>query len=119
MAWQAPRRKEHHVDADVVAGASEAGGEHFRGGGDAAKTEMVDGQVKVFGALAPLHFNEGNCASPACDQIDLARGDAQPLPDNPPAVEAQPPRRPALGLASPRFGGGAFQPASFSAKARA
>ena len=47
MARQAARRKEHHVDSDVVARAREARGEHFGGGGDAAQAIRVDREVEV------------------------------------------------------------------------
>ena len=64
-------------------------------------------------------YDEGKrCAAPR-DEVDLARGNAEPLPKNVPAVQAQPPGGAPFGPAAPRFGGGAVQARSFNASARA
>ena len=86
---------------------------------DAAQAVLVDREVEVFGPFAPFHLDEGDDAAAPRDQVDFARRDAQPLAQDAPAVEAQPPRRAALGLAPARFGRGALQPASLSVRARA
>ncbi len=100
MARQAARRKEHHVDPDVVARAREARGEHFGGRGDAAEAVWVDREVEVFGPVAPFDFDEGDHPSAPRDEVDFADGDAQPLAQYAPAVEAQPPGGAALGAAA-------------------
>jgi hypothetical protein len=76
MARQAPRRKEHHVDAYVVARAGEARAEHFGGGGDAAQAILVDREVEIGGAVAPFDFDEGDRAPAPRDEVDLACGNA-------------------------------------------
>jgi hypothetical protein len=119
MAWQAPWRKEHHVDPYVIARIGEARAEHFGGGGDAAQAIMVDGKVEIDSAVAPFDLDESDDAPAPRDKVDLADGNAQPLADYAPAVEAQPPGGAALGLAPARFGGGAVQACSFSVSARA
>ena len=119
MARQAARRKEHHVDSDVIVRTREARGEHFGGGGDAAQAIRVDREVEVGGAVAPFDLDEGDHASAPRDEVDLADGDAEALALYAQAVEAQPPGGAAFGLASARFGGGAVQARSFRARARA
>jgi hypothetical protein len=119
MAWQAPWRKEHHVDPYVVARAGEARAQHFSGGGDAAQAVLVNRKVEVGGAVAPFDLDESDNAPAPRDEVDLADGDAQPFTDDAPAVKAQPPRRAAFGAASACFGGGAAQACSFSVSARA
>jgi len=119
MARQAPRRKEHHVDADVVARPREARAEHFGGRGDAAQAVRIDREIEVGGPVAPFDLDEGDDAAAPRDEVDLAHGDAQPLPQYPPSVQPQPPGGAAFGLAPARFGRGALHPASFSASARA
>ena len=66
MAWQAARRKEHHVDPDVVARPGEARGEHFGGRGDAAQAILVDREIEVLGPVAPFDLDE-------CDNAAVAR----------------------------------------------
>lgn len=119
MARQAARRKEHHVDPYGVARPGEARTEHFGGRGDAAQPIFVDRKVEVGWTFAPFDLDEGDGAPPPRHKIDLADGDAQPLAQNAPAVEAEPPGGAAFGVASARFGGGAVQSCSFSASARA
>src|SRR3546814_20069753 len=46
MARQAPWRKEHHVDSDIIARSGEARGGQFGGGGDAAQAIRVDREVR-------------------------------------------------------------------------
>ena len=86
---------------------------------DRPLARVVDRKVEVFGALAPLHLDEGERFAAPRDEVDLARGNAEPLPENAPAVQAQPPCRAPFGPAAPRFGGGAVQARSFNASARA
>lgn len=119
MAWQAPWRKEHHVDADIVARSGEAWAQHFGCRRDAAEAILVDGKVKVGGAVAPLHLDEGDRTAAPRDKVDFADGNAEALAQYAPAVEAQPPGRASLRLTPTRFGGGAIQACSFSASARA
>jgi hypothetical protein len=119
MAWQALWRKEHHVDPYVVARAGEARAQHFGSRSDAAQAILVDGEVEVGGAVAPFDLDEGDRAPAPRDKVDLADGDAEPLAQDAPAMEAEPPCGTALGLAATRFGGGAIQACSFSASARA
>ncbi len=119
MAWQAPWRKEHHVDPYVIARAGEARAEHFGGGGDAAQAILVDGKVEIGGAVAPFDLDEGDDAPAPRNEVDLPHGDAQPFADYAPAMEAQPPGGAAFGPASACFGGGAVQACSFSVSARA
>ena len=119
MAWQAARRKEHHVDPDVVARPGEARAEHFGRGGDTAQAILVDRHVEIGGAVAPFDLDERDGAAALCDEVDLAHGNAEPLAEDPPAVEAQPPCGAALGLAPAGFGSGAVQAPSFSVSARA
>ena len=119
MAWQAPWRKEHHVDPYIVAWTGEARAQHFGGSGDAAQAILVDGKVEVGGAVAPFDLDEGDSAAPPRDEVHLADGDAQSFAEDAPAVEAQPPCGAALSLAPARLGGGAVQAPSFSVSARA
>jgi len=119
MAWQAPWRKEHHVDAYVIARTREARAQHFGRGGNAAQAVLVDRKVEIGGAVAPFDFDEGDGATAPRDEVNLADRNAKAFADDAPAVEAQPPRRAALGPASARFGGGAVQACSFSVSARA
>ena len=79
MARQSLRRKEHHVDADFIRRARKAGDEHFRRRRDASQAPLVDRKVEVFGALAPLHLYEGERRAAPRDQVDLPRGNAEPL----------------------------------------
>jgi len=80
---------------------------------------MVDGKVEIGGTVAPFNLDESDGASAPRDEVDLADGNAQPLADYAPAVEAQPPGGTSFGPASARFGGGAVQACSFSVSARA
>ena len=88
MARQAARRKEHHVDSDVVARAREARGEHFGGGGDAAQAILVDREVEIGGAVAPFDLYERHRPPAPRDEVDFADPNAQSLADDTPAVEA-------------------------------
>ena len=88
MARQAARCKEHHVDSDVIARTREARGEHFGGGGDAAEAVLVDRKVEVGGTVAPLDFDKGDGAPAPRDEVDLTDGNAQPLAQYAPPVEA-------------------------------
>ena len=88
MAWQAPWCKEHHVDANVVARAGEARSEHFGRRGDAAQPVLVDRQVEVGGTVAPLDLDKGDGAPAPRDKVDLTDGNAQPLAQYAPPVEA-------------------------------
>ena len=119
MARQAPWRKEHHVDAYVIARPGKARPQHFGGGSNAAKAILVDRKVEIGGAVAPFHLDKRNDPPAPRDQIDFARGHAQPLPEDTPAVQAQPPGRAAFGLASARLSRSALQTPSFSSNARA
>ncbi len=119
MARQAARRKEHHVDPYGVARPGEARTEHFRGRRDAAQPIFIDRKVEVGWTFAPFDLDEGDGAPAARDKIDLADGNAEPLAQNAPAVEAEPPGGATFGAAAARFGGGAGQSGSFSASARA
>src|SRR3546814_10829118 len=75
MARQAPWRKEHHVDSDIIARSGEARGEHFGGGGDAAQAIRVDREVEVFGPVAPLDLDEGDHPPASRDEVDFAGGE--------------------------------------------
>jgi len=119
MAWQAARRKEHHVDPDVVLRPGEARGEHFGRRGDAAQAILVDRKIEILGPVAPFDLDEGDNAAAAGDQIDFADRDAQSLTKDAPAMEAKPPGGTAFGLAPARLGLGAFHPAPLSVSARA
>jgi len=119
MAWQAPWRKKHHVDADIVAWSREARAQHFGGCSDAAQAILVDGKVEIGGAIAPFDFDKGDGPPTSRNKVDFADGHAEPLAQNAPAVKAQPPCGAALGLAPTCFGGGAVQACSFSVSARA
>ena len=79
MARQAPRRKEHHVDANIIIGSRKARAEHFCGCGDAAQAKFVDRHIEIGGAVAPFHFDESEGAAAPRHQIDFARGNAQPF----------------------------------------
>lgn len=119
MAWQAPWRKEHHVDPDIVARSGEARAQHFGGRSDAAQAIMVDGKIEIGGAVAPFDLDKGDRAAAPRNKVDFADGNAEALAQYAPAVEAQPPGRAALRLTPTRFGGGAVQACSFSVSARA
>ena len=119
MAREAPGRKEHHVDADIILRPREARGEHSGGRRDTAQAIRIDRKIEIGGAIAPLDLNEGDRASAPRDKIDFANGNAEPLAQYAPAVQAQPPGRATFGLASVRFGGGTVQARSLSASARA
>lgn len=119
MARQAPWRKKHHVDPDVVARTGEARAKHFGGSGDAAQAILVDRYVEIGGAVAPFDLDESDGSPAPGDEVDFAHGDAEPLAEDAPAVETQPPCGAAFGSASARLGGGAVQAPSFSVSARA
>ena len=123
MAWEAPGRKEHHVDPYVIARSGEARAQHFGGGGNAAEAIVIDREVEVLRPVAPLDLDEGDRAAAARDEVDFADRDTEPLAEDTPAVEAEPPGGAALGLAPARLGRGALQsppfPESLSASARA
>ena len=119
MAWQTPRRKEHHVDPYVIARTGEARAEHFGRRGNSAQAIWVDRKVQIGGAVAPFDLDECDRSPAPRDKIDLADGNAEPFAEDAPAVEAQPPGGAAFGLTPARFGGGAVQACSFSASARA
>ena len=119
MARQAPWRKEHHVDAYVIARPRKARPQYFSGGSDAAKAILVDSKIEIGGAVAPFYLYKSDDAAAPRDQIDFARGHAKPLAQNTPTVEAQPPRRAPFGLAPARLGRRALQTLSFKSSARA
>src|SRR3546814_33088 len=96
MARQAARRKEHHVDSDVIARTREARGEHFGGGGDAAQAILVDREVEIGGAVAPFDLDERHRPPAPRDEVDFADPNAEPFAQYAPAVEAQPPGGAAL-----------------------
>ena len=119
MARQAPWRKEHHVDAYVIARPRKARPQHFGSGSDAAQAILVDRKVEIGSAVAPLDLDEGDDPPAPRDQIDFARRYAKPLAEDTPAVQPQPPRRAAFGLAPARLGRRTLQAPSFRSSARA
>ena len=119
MARQAPWRKEHHVDAYVIAWPGKARSQYFGGCRDAAQAILVDRKVEISGAVAPLYLDECNDPPAPRDQIDFARRYAKPLAEDTPAVQPQPPRRAAFGLASACLGRRTLQAPSFRSNARA
>jgi hypothetical protein len=88
MARQAARRKEHNVDPYGVARPGEARTEHFGGRSDAAEAVRVDRNVEVGGTVAPFDLDKGDGAPAPRDKVDLTDGNAQPLAQYAPPVEA-------------------------------
>ena len=119
MAGEAAGNDEDGVEADVVAGPGVARGELLGGGRDAAQAVAVEREAGRFAGRALLDLDEGDDASAAGDEIDLAAVDPRPTREDSPAVEAKPPGGERLGAAAAALGGGAAQAPSPSASARA
>ena len=71
------------------------------------------------GGGALLDLDEGQHLAAPGDQVDFAAAHLDPLGENSPAVEAEPPGRDRLGAASTLFGVAAVQPDAPIANARA
>src|SRR5688500_7521810 len=100
VARPAARCKEQHVDADRVARAGVAMRDRLDRGGDAAQAVFVDRGVEAGAGGPPLDLDEGDSAPPAGDEVDLAARRLHPPSNDPPALQPQPQRRPALAAAA-------------------
>ena len=119
MARPAAGNDEQRVDADVVAWAGEARRELLSGGRDPAQAVAVECEVGGFTAAALLDLDEGDDASAASDEIDLAAVDPRAAGEDPPAVEAKPPGGERFGAAAATLGECAVQAPPPSSRARA
>jgi len=86
------RRKQEDVDADILAIADEAWGQHFGRAGNALEAARVDGELELGGIRPPFDLDERYPPPAPRDQIALAHPDAQPPSDDPPPAQPQPPR---------------------------
>ena len=104
MTRQAAGDEEDGVDADIVAGAHDARRQPLGSDGDAAKPVLIERHGRAFLAGACLDLDEGEDATAARDQIDLAAGHPRALGKNAPAMQPQPPGGQPLGLAAALLG---------------
>ena len=115
---QASGHEEQGVDADVVAGPREAGGQPLGGDGDPAQPVMVERHRRTVGVGARLDLDEGKHAATPGDEVDLAARHPRAAGEDPPAVQPQPPGGERLGGAAALLGdGAAVQRDSSSARA--
>lgn len=92
------------VDADIIAVAHEARRQPLSRDRDAAQAILVEGHRRAFLAGARLDLDKGDDAAAACDQVDLAAGNARPCRQDAPAMQPQPPGRQPLGAAAALLG---------------
>src|SRR5205085_4760561 len=115
MLWEAPGDDEHGVDAHIFAATRVTVGERAGGGRDSAEAVFVEGEGGLVRAGPRLHFDEGDRASAAGDEVDLAQWRADPAGEDRPAFEAEPEGGDALGAAAAPLGP---PPVHLSASAR-
>ena len=119
MLRQAAWHDEDRVDSDVVAGAGVTRLELARGDRDAAQSMLIERKRRGVGGGALFDLDEGEHLAAPGNKVDFAAAHLDPLGENSPAVEAEPPGRDRLGAASALFGVAAVQPDAPIANARA
>jgi len=88
MDGQLPWADEDDVDTDDVAPVGKAVAKHMGGVCHPHQPVSVDRKGKVDRPGAALHFDEGDGAATPGDQIDLAKGRADPPVQDSPAPQA-------------------------------
>ena len=119
MKRKAAGDNEDRVDADVVAWAGIARSERFCRGGDAAQTMAIERHPGGIGGGALFDLDERQHVSTARDQVDFPAAQLDPPPENPPALESEPPSGEGLGTSAAPFGFLPAQVADPRASARA
>ena len=119
MLRQASRDDEDRIDANVVARPGVTRLELARGDRDAAQAMLIERKRRSVGGGALFDLDEGQHLAAPRDQINLAAAHFDPLGENSPAVEPQPPGGNRLGAATALLGVTAVQPDAPSASARA
>jgi hypothetical protein len=93
MAQRPPGRDQDHVDPDILAFARIFRRQIARSRRDPGQPPLVDGEIQLRSRAPPLHFYERDEIPPRRHQIHFADGCPHAPREDPPALEAQPPRR--------------------------
>ena len=104
MARRTAWRKQHHVNAHVVARFEIDMRECFGGSGDAGKAPFVDRFVQSGVARSRFHLDEGDHVPAPGDEVDFTGARTYSACENRPTLEAQPPAGDALTLSSALLG---------------
>src|SRR5690606_12521456 len=110
VARPAARRKEQHVDTDILAVARVAVAHRFRRRCNPAQPESVDRGVEVLRRGPPLDLDEDHRPLPSRHEIYLASRRLDPARDHAPTVQTQPERAPTLAPATATLGDLALHP---------
>ena len=116
MAREAPRRKQQHVDAQIIIWSGIARSDAFCRRDDTFQPPRIYRQIKIRRIASPLNFYESDSSATAGDEIDLAAWRFHPARQNPPALQPQIPRGQRFAPSAKAFPLG---PAHFSSIARA
>lgn len=91
MAREGAGRDQDGVDAKIVAGARVTRGQHFRRRRHPAQARHIERLIQRGAAVARLDLDKGERPSPPRNKVDFTDPRTDPLCDDAPAVEAQPP----------------------------
>lgn len=91
MARQAARRKQDNVHADIFTMTRITRCKLRCRCDYAAQAIAVNRMVKIGGGPAAFHLDKSDDPPAPGDNINLPGGHPHPLPDNPPAMQTQPP----------------------------
>ena len=119
MLRQSAWDDEDRVDPDVVARAGISRLELACGDRDAAQAMLVERQGCGIGGGALLDLDERQPLAAPRNQVDLTAAHLDPLGEDPPAMEAEPPGGDRFGAAPALLGVAAVQPDAPIANARA
>lgn len=112
------RRDQNHIDADILVSPREAGGEYLSRACHTDQPMAVDCKRESCVIIARLDLHESDHAPPPRDEIDFADRRSDPLRQDAPSAQAEPPCREHLGASATALGFGSVQSASFIASAR-
>ena len=104
MVRPAPRRKQHHVDTDIIAGPRIAGAKLLRRRSHPAQAIFVDCGGKIGGILSPFHLDKGDSPPAPRDQVNFAAAHLDARCQYPPAFEPERPCSERFAAPSARFG---------------
>ena len=102
MVWKGARRKQKHVDPNILAVPGKAVRDGPHSGGHAAQTEFVDRMAKFVPPCPPFHLDEGHRPAAPGDKVHFPARRLHPLRKDAPAMQAEPPGSAAFPAPAPQ-----------------